>query len=79
MKTTLFLSVSIDGLISNKDGKPAFPEGAWEDWCSLVNETGNVIAGRSSFDQLKGDETVSMLHPEYRYLEMLWTRLYWNW
>ena len=49
MKTTLFLSVSIDGLISDKNGIPVFPEGAWEDWCSLVNGADNVIGGRSSF------------------------------
>ena len=66
MKTTLFLSVSIDGLISNKDGIPLFPEGAWEDWCALVNKADNVIAGRSSFEQLKGDEMASMLHPKHR-------------
>ena len=29
MKTTLFLSVSIDGLITDEEGIPLFPEGAW--------------------------------------------------
>jgi len=66
MKTTLFLSVSIDGLISDKDGIPLFPEGAWEDWCSLVNKADNVIAGRSSFEQLKNDEMASMLNPKHK-------------
>ena len=66
MRTTLFLSVSIDGLIADKDGIPLFPEGAWEDWCSLVNDVGNVIAGRSSFEQLKTDEMASALHPKHR-------------
>ena len=42
MKTTLFLSVSIDGLIADKEGIPLFPNGAWEDWCSLVNDADNV-------------------------------------
>ncbi len=63
MKTTLFLSVSIDGLIADKDGIPAFPEGAWEDWCSFVNAADNVIAGRSSFEQLKDDEMAPVLNP----------------
>ena len=63
MKTTLFLSVSIDGLIADKDGIPHFPDGAWEDWCSLVNGADNVIAGRSSFEQLKNDEMASVLNP----------------
>ena len=63
MKTTLFLSVSIDGLIADKDGIPHFPDGAWEDWCSLVNDADNVIAGRSSFEQLKNDEMASVLNP----------------
>jgi len=38
VKTTLFASVSIDGLIANQDGIPLFPEGAWADWCALVWE-----------------------------------------
>lgn len=66
MNTTLFLSVSIDGLIADKDGIPLFPEGAWEDWCSLVNEADNVIAGRSSYEQLKDDEMASVLHPTHK-------------
>jgi dihydrofolate reductase len=66
MKTTLFLSVSIDGLISDKEGIPLFPDGAWEDWCALVNKADNVIAGRSSFEQLKNDEMASVLHPKHR-------------
>ena len=66
MKTTLFLSVSIDGLIADKEGIPLFPDGAWEDWCSLVNEADNVIAGRSSCEQLKNDDMASMLHPTHK-------------
>ena len=66
MKTTLFLSVSIDGLIADKDGIPLFPEGAWEDWCSLVNDADNVIAGRSSYEQLKNDHMASVLHPTHK-------------
>ncbi len=66
MKTTLFLSVSIDGLISDENGIPAFPDPAWQDWCSLVNDVGNVIAGRSSFEQLKDDDMASLLNPEHK-------------
>jgi len=70
MNTTLFLSVSIDGLIADQQGIPAFPDGAWEDWCALVNDTGNVIAGRTSFEQLQGDpmndQTASALHPQHK-------------
>ena len=66
MKTTLFLSVSIDGFIADKDGIPFFPEGAWEDWCSLVNDADNVIAGRSSYEQLINDESASILRPKHK-------------
>lgn len=66
MKATLFLSVSVDGFIANQDGIPLFPEGAWQDWCSLVNEAGNVIAGRSSFEQLQNDEMASELNPRHK-------------
>lgn len=66
MRRTLFLSVSIDGMIADKQGIPLFPEGSWEDWCSLVNETGNVIAGRSSFEQVNNPEMGAALHPEHR-------------
>ena len=66
MKTTLFLTVSIDGLIADKEGVPLFPEGAWEDWCSLVNDFDNVIAGRSSYEQLKNDDMASVLHPTHK-------------
>lgn len=66
MKTTLFLSVSIDGLIADANGIPNFPQGAWEDWCALVNEADNVIAGRSSFEQLQDDAMASVLHPHHR-------------
>jgi dihydrofolate reductase len=66
MKTTLFLSVSIDGLISDKNGIPLFPEGAWEDWCAFVNDVGNVIAGRSSFEQLKDDNMGALLNPKHK-------------
>ena len=66
MKTTLFLSVSIDGFIADKNGIPLFPEGAWEDWCSLVNDADNVIAGRSSYEQLIHDESASALNPKHK-------------
>lgn len=66
MKTTLFLSVSIDGLIADREGIPLFPEGAWEDWCSLVNDADNVIAGRSSYEQLQNDDMASLLHPTHK-------------
>ena len=66
MNTTLFLSVSIDGLIADQQGIPLFPEGAWEDWCALVNEADNVIAGRSSFEQLQDDQMASVLHPQHK-------------
>ena len=66
MKTTLFLSVSIDGFIANKDGIPFFPEGAWEDWCALVNDANNVIAGRSSYEQVIHDESGAALHPQHK-------------
>ena len=68
MKTTLFLSVSIDGLIADKEGIPLFPDNAWEDWCSLVNDADNVIAGRSSYEQLKDDDMASVLHPTHKIL-----------
>jgi len=66
VKTTLVLSVSIDGLISDKQGIPNFPDGAWEDWCSLVNDADNVIAGRSSYEQLKNDEMASVLNARHK-------------
>ena len=66
MKKTLFLSVSIDGLIADNEGIPLFPDGAWEDWCSLVNDADNVIAGRSSYEQLKNDDMASVLHPTHK-------------
>ena len=66
MRKTLFLSVSIDGMIADKQGIPLFPEGAWEDWCSLVNDTGNVIAGRSSFEQVNNPEMAAALHPKHK-------------
>lgn len=66
MNTTLFLSVSIDGFIADKDGIPFFPQGAWEDWCSLVNDADNVIAGRSSYEQLINDESALALHPKHK-------------
>ncbi|NEX22154.1 hypothetical protein G3480_17895 [Thiorhodococcus mannitoliphagus] len=66
MRTTLFLSVSIDGFIADKEGIPRFPEGAWQDWCALVNDADNVIAGRSSFEQLKDDAMASALNPKHK-------------
>lgn len=66
MLTTLFLSASIDGFIADKNGIPLFPEGAWEDWCALVNAADNVIAGRSSFEQLQDDPMGAALHPQHR-------------
>lgn len=66
MRKTLFLSVSIDGMIADKQGIPLFPEGSWEDWCSLVNDTGNVIAGRTSFEQVNNPEMGAALHPKHK-------------
>lgn len=66
MKTTLFLSTSIDGLISHKEGIPRFPERAWPDWCSLVNRADNVIAGRSSFERLKNDDALRLRYQVLR-------------
>ncbi len=53
-------------MIANKEGIPLFPEGAWQDWCSLVNDADNVIAGRTSFGQLKNDEMASVLDPRHK-------------
>ena len=66
MKTTLFLTVSIDGLIANQDGIPLFPDGAWEAWCSFVNDKNNVIAGRNSYEQLADDEMANLLNPTHK-------------
>lgn len=66
MKKTLFLSMSLDGFIANTDGIPMFPQSAWEDWCSLVNEADNVIAGRNSVEQLKDDQMSSILNPRHK-------------
>ncbi|OAB61222.1 hypothetical protein AY599_28310 [Leptolyngbya valderiana BDU 20041] len=66
MKTTLFASVSIDGFIANQNGIPMFPPTAWEDWCALVNRVGTCIAGRTSVEQLRGQEMANILKPEHR-------------
>ena len=66
MNTTLFASVSVDGFIANRDGIPMFPQGAWEDWCALVNETGSCIAGRASVEQLAGQEIAEILKPAHK-------------
>ncbi|HEC73932.1 MAG TPA: dihydrofolate reductase [Methylophaga aminisulfidivorans] len=66
MKTTLFLSVSLDGYIADKRGIPDFPNGAWQDWCALVNSADNVIAGRTSYEQLNGDDMASLLNPTHK-------------
>lgn len=58
--------MSVDGFIANTDGIPFFPQGAWEDWCALVNEAGSVIAGRRSVEQLKDDEMSSILNPRHK-------------
>ena len=66
MKTILFLSVSIDGFIADQQGIPSFPAGAWEDRCSLVNETNSLIAGRSSYEQVVNDEAGALLTPQHK-------------
>ena len=66
MKKTIFLSVSIDGFIADKDGIPSFPEGAWEDWCALVNETNTLIAGRSSQNQVVESGADAALTAEHK-------------
>lgn len=66
VKKTLFLSMSVDGFIANTDGIPLFPPSAWEQWCALVNQRDNVIAGRSSVEQLKDDEMSSILTPKHK-------------
>ncbi len=43
-----------------------FPPTSWPDWCALVNEVGNCIAGRASVEQLKGDEMSALLNPEHK-------------
>ena len=53
-------------MIADKEGIPLFPDGAWEDWCSFVNDADNVIAGRSSFEQLKNDDMASVLNPRHK-------------
>jgi dihydrofolate reductase len=66
VKTTLFFSVSVDGFIADQHGIPMFPQSAWEDWCALVNQVGNCIAGRSSVEQLKDQEMSAILNPEHK-------------
>ena len=66
MRTILFLSVSIDGFIADQEGIPSFPEGAWEDWCSFVNETNSLIAGRSSYEQVVNDASGNLLTPRHK-------------
>lgn len=66
MKTILFLSTSIDGLISDQQGIPNFGDAAWPDWAHYVNEAGSVIAGRSSFEQVESDDMGTLLKPEHK-------------
>ena len=50
MKTTLYLTTSVDGYIANEDHTLPWDAGAWENFIKICTEYKNVIVGRKSYE-----------------------------
>jgi len=57
MKTTLFMAMSLNGVIATEDGEEDFiSEDNWSELCRLAKKTGNLIWGRKTYDNVKSWE-----------------------
>ena len=54
MKTTLFMAMSLNGIIAKEDGNEDFlSHKNWETFSELVNTFGNFVVGRKTHEAVK--------------------------
>lgn len=54
MKVTLYMAMSVNGMIARKDGSEDFLSNEnWKTFVSLAEEHGNFIVGRKTYDAVK--------------------------
>lgn len=53
MKCTLYLAASIDGFIARDDDTTPWSEAEWQTYAHAVQERGNLIIGRRTYDIMK--------------------------
>src|SRR3989344_1168288 len=54
MKTTLYMAISLNGMIATETGDEEFlSHENWEKFCELAREFGNFIVGRKTYEAVK--------------------------
>lgn len=70
MTTSLYLCLSVDGLIatSNRvsDEDSEWPDGAWARWCGNCTESNNLIVGRKTYAELTQFDVSDVLYPDHK-------------
>ena len=64
MKLTLYMAMSLDGLIAKDDDSTNWSKAEWELYSDFVKSKGNIILGRKTYDMMKADKDFNGIgHP----------------
>ena len=50
MKVVLYMAISVDGYIAKADDEVTWSDAEWQNYKSMVQEAGNLIIGRKTYD-----------------------------
>jgi dihydrofolate reductase len=66
MTTTLYLAVSLDGLIATSNRELEWPESAWSTWSGYCTSADNLIVGRITYSNLAQVDLSDTWHPKHK-------------
>jgi dihydrofolate reductase len=70
MTTSLYLAMSVDGLISTSNRvsneSSEWPESGWARWCGRCTTSNNIIVGRKTYTELTEFDVSDMLYPDHK-------------
>ncbi len=61
MKTTLYMAMSIDGFIAQKDNTAPWSQEEFESFFAMVKQVGNLVIGRKTFEIMKENDELRNL------------------
>lgn len=66
MANTLYLCVSLDGLIATSNRESEWPESVWPTWCGFCTSADNLIVGRVTYSELTQTDVSDILYPKHK-------------
>lgn len=61
MKVSLYMAISANGMIANKDDETPWSDAEWQSFNNKVKEVGNILIGRKTFELMKEDGSLDKL------------------